>query len=166
MANFLFVVLSILIGAFAFRFRGGGFMHVGSTTVVRLGWALALPLSATLFLWDATPLWIVPGFFLGAIFGWYDSFDMGRLSQNIARDSTIMFARGFIWTAPAGVIVIILGNVLGGLFILVSGVAVPLIYDAFWRFPKIKFVKSTIASAEYAYGGWIGFWWGFAYYVF
>ena len=164
MISFLLVILSVLIGAFAFRFRGGGFFHVGSTTIVRIGWSLALPVSAALFLWDATLLWIALGFYLGAIFGWYDAYDMGRINQDIQRDSEVMFVRGFAWTAPAGVISMYLGNVPGGLFILVSGVAVPLIYDLFWRFPKIKFMKSTIGSAEYAYGGWIGFWWGIAYY--
>lgn len=76
------VILAMsLLGALAWRFRGGGFIRTGSTQLARIGCALALalPLAAIAESWWM--LGIAATLFIGcALVGWGDFMDMGHTS--------------------------------------------------------------------------------------
>jgi hypothetical protein len=110
--NVLMGVLFALWGAVLWRFRGGGFVYVGSTQLVRAvcGVGLAAPL-AWLHGWDW--LWLAPAIFFGLVLvGWGDFMDM---ATNLKPKSEELVSPLVRWLGPGTLLHDVVGMTLTGM---------------------------------------------------
>jgi len=109
--SFIVILFSSILASIGFRIRGGLFgQQIGwGTTVARfVSWAI--PMTAITFLTvSGYPLWaIVPtilAWWLGCLFPWWHSLDMGRMSGTLLQDTIMHSLRGIIWVLPPVVLV-------------------------------------------------------------
>lgn len=151
------MILGALVGGFAFHLRGGGFVSLPSSQLARLAYAVLLAGLAAGLTQD--PRWLALAIFLfvGAIFPWWSTVDLGRVEGNEWRDRAVMLGRGLLWTAftlpmfwwPWSS---------DGLFNLrpeawwwaMTGLACPVFYEIGWR------TRWRTISAEALFGAWLG----------
>lgn len=118
----LAILLFSVIASLGFRLRGGLFgqqIGWGSTTARLVAWALPMTI-ITFFMVPDYPLWaIVPTlltWWVGCIFPWWHSLDMGRLSGTLLQDALLHSLRGIIWVLLP---VILVGFIAGPSLLLV-----------------------------------------------
>lgn len=104
MVLILQIILAALLGAFAWRVRGGAWETLlgfpASTQGARAACALALSLPVALG--DPTALLLAPALFLGMVLaGWGKVMDIGRVSGNRLTETVAMSAWGLIAVFPA-----------------------------------------------------------------
>lgn len=161
--EYLFFVVYVVLGAVLWRFRGGGFIHTGSTQLARAvcGLGLALPLFA--LYGDPWLLLIAPATFMGLVFtGWGDFMDMGRTGglsnelvspllsdldpKTVLHDVIGMSLSGIVAIAPIGLTMFILNLPIWP--IVVAGALFGPLYWMAWKI----FDRLQTEYAEYAVG--------------
>lgn len=150
----LLAIVAPLILAAGFRLRGDAAFERwtgrGATTARIVCWAIPCGLVA----WGLYGLWYVGlamgvAAFLGAILGWWQSLDLGRVEGTWLNDFAMHTLRGVLWTLPmAGVAFLGAGSPWP---LLVAGALCGVVYEIGWRF---KARQTEIAEA--IFGGVIG----------
>lgn len=132
----LIIILLTIGGAALFRVRGSSSWHEWTgrgATSIRLLWAAYLGTAAAalgLSPWLAAAV----GFacFLGSVWPWWGSLDMGRNEGTLWRDMGMHSLRGLLWTAPPAAV--LWGSGSGSPWLLLlAGAACGPIYAAAWR---------------------------------
>lgn len=130
----LTVLFMALLGAFLFRVRGG-FLPTGSSLLARSLYAGGLTVAAVACRFDWMLLALFPAFLAGALFAWWDSIDLARNEGKWVNDFAVMLGRGMIFTAPAGVVLYLLGYS-SWVFVFVAGLTCAPLYELAWRIPS------------------------------
>lgn len=152
------ILISILVGAVAFRLRGSDLVHVTPIPMEgRVIWSVAMAaLAFWLAGWDERMLILAPAFFLGAVPGWKSTIDLGRVEGSRFRDALVMVVRGLVWTLPAGAVLWFFGPPASWTFGL-AGLLCPLLYEIGWRVPlRIPHLRQGPELGELLFGAWLG----------
>lgn len=142
-------ILAPLILAAGFRLRGDAvfarWTGRGATTARIVAWAIPCGLIA----WGLYGEWYVGlamavAAFLGAILGWWQSLDLGRVEGTWLKDFAMHTLRGVLWTAPMGAAAWLgAGNPVP---LLIAGALCGVAYEIGWRF---KARQTEIAEAVF-----------------
>lgn len=160
-AAIMLAVLAAPLGGLLNRVRGGlwgdvirarlwaGYGTQGGRGV----FALATAMFAVLTAWDWRLGGLAPLVFVGLVFGWLKSADVGR-DRDRPRlvEGAIMTARGLVMTAPAGAFLWWLGY---GPWLIPAGMALGLLYELGHRTPDRFGVDRGMEWAEVFTGLWL-----------
>lgn len=143
------VAAMTLLGAALFRLRGDAI--VGSTTAGRLLWScgMAAGLAVVAFAW--WPLILALALFVGCLFPWWGSIDMGRNDGTWLKDAALQAIRGVLWVVPAAVVTT---HFAGAWWVVLVGLTAVPFYEIGWRLPLGSWRGSP--AGEILFGGAIG----------
>ena len=130
----IYIILFALLGALGFTVRGG-LLNFPYTALGRLAWAVPPAIAASLFASNPWMLALAPASYLGAIFPWFGSLDLGSNEGGKFQDWLRMLFRGLLWTLPAGVV---LGFITGAWWYAAVGLVCPVVYLACWEWVRLN----------------------------
>lgn len=153
--NWLSLTL-IPLGGILFRIRGG-LLRLPSTTLGRLVWSIGMsiiPVSITLD-WR---LAILPvALFVGCVFPWWGSIDMGRDKGSWLIDAALQTARGVLWVLPAACLLVWTHGWLAGGIVAATGLLCAPLYELGWRTrSKVRGFAQGSEIGEVYFGAAIG----------
>lgn len=161
----ILLLLSTIACMAAFRLRGDEIwdkLTGTGATGGRLLWSLTASLCLMASGGGIWGLAAAPILFLSAIPGWPGSIDLGRNEGDWHTDFAFMCMRGAVFTAPAGLVLIITA---GSEFIpfAISGLFAGICYELAWRLPvKWQYLRQGPPLGEAFFGAFIGATIGFA----
>lgn len=126
-----------VLGAAGFWLRGSALFHrvtgCGATTARIVCWSL--PLAALAWVMTPLPLWwcaaLAAALWAGSLLGWWGSIDLGRHEGEWRADFIAHTARGLLWAAPAGLVLIFAGGM--GWPLWIAGLLCGAAYEVGWR---------------------------------
>lgn len=158
-ASSLFALLNGLgVGAALFRLRGSSSWQEWTgrgLTSIRLLWAGYLALAAYAlddgtdadWMHGALVVALVLALWLGSIFGWWRSLDMGSHEGTAARDVVMHSLRGLVWTGPAALLVWLAGLAAPWPLILAGALCGPI----YWTARKLS-ASYAVQGGEWGFG--------------
>ncbi|MFC3227320.1 hypothetical protein ACFOGJ_08775 [Marinibaculum pumilum] len=130
----LAILIAAAAGAILFRLRGDAWLRAAlpwwGTLEGRLlyaGGTAAVAVAIAGAAWWWLPI-LVAALWLGSVFGWWQTLDMGTQTGSRARDIALHSLRGVLWTLPAGLAVGAGLDLQAGALLALSGAAAGPLY--------------------------------------
>ena len=139
--------LAAVLGGVLFAIRGGNIVSIRENTITRWLWALGIAGIAAWFAGDARLMALAPALFLGAVFGWPGSIDMGRNEGTWLNDALKMLWRGLGFTVLTGPLLWLFGYPWWPALL---GASAPVAYELGWRLaPHVKIGGTKIGEGVF-----------------